>query len=64
LQRRENPFFLLTIKQENKMLKTIMGSILLAVLLIACTSGDWKYVPCNGTNTECGNLDGNKRNNG
>jgi hypothetical protein len=46
------------------MLKMIMGSILLAVLFIGCTSGDWKYVPCNGTNTECGNLDGNKRNNG
>ena len=56
------------IKQENKMLKMVMGSILLAVLLIACTSSkgidDWEYVPCNGTNTECGNLDGNKRNNG
>ena len=43
------------------MLKMIMGSILLAVLFIGCTSGDWKYVPCNGTNTECGNLDGTAR---
>jgi len=46
------------------MLKMMMGSILLAVLLIGCASGDWEYIPCNGTNTECGNLDGNKRNNG
>ena len=50
------------------MIKMILSSILLAMFLVSCTPDkgldEWEYVPCNGTNPECGNLDGNKRNNG
>ena len=51
------------------MIKMIISLVIL-IALAACApeknidDEDWKFVPCNGTTPNCGNLDGNKRNNG
>ena len=51
------------------MIKMIISLIML-IALVACApeknidKEEWKFVPCNGSTPDCGNLDGNKRNNG
>ena len=45
-------------------------SLVILIALASCTpeknidDDNWKFVPCNGTTPNCGNLSGNKRNNG